>query len=112
MMEAQSITNGGPAISADWMLTIAITVIGFLLLAIAKISADHILSTLKKIDKKLEEHDQLHDQHLKNHNDLSRSMTRIETQMQSELGKMAQETADIILMKLKIAGSRPSDWGQ
>lgn len=48
----ESITNG--AISADWTLTIAFGIIGFLLVAIASMVAKHYISTLNKIEKAIE----------------------------------------------------------
>lgn len=48
----ESITNG--AISADWTLTIAFGIIGFLLIAIASMVAKHYISTLNKIEKAIE----------------------------------------------------------
>jgi len=55
-MILQAITDGG-AISANWVLVGAFTAIGVLLLFMARMISNHVITALKEMNIKIEGHD-------------------------------------------------------
>lgn len=56
MIFLQAITDGG-AISANWVLVGAFTVIGALLLLMARMISNHVISSLKNMNTRINDHD-------------------------------------------------------
>ncbi len=103
LLQVNSITDKG-AVSADWTLTGAMIIIGFLLVFIAGFIGRSFILTLDTIKDELKEHSKMHDKHDENHQTLKTDFLLLK---ESHNRKHAEETAAIIMAKLKVAGSRP-----
>jgi len=92
------ITDSG-ALSASYTLTIAISIIGTLLVGISWLVANNLIGTLKKIDKKLQDHDKKHEDIEEKHHELKTELIIIK---QTHSNKVADEVAEKIWNKISV----------
>lgn len=96
MMLAEAITPQG-AVSADWILTTAFVVIGALITGIAWLVSRNLIETLKSIQAKLGEHDDLFQEHHNRHMTIEKDIALIK----NDIGKENEQLADLIVTKMR-----------
>jgi hypothetical protein len=99
----QAITPQG-AISADWTLVIMVGIVGILILTICSMVASHFIGTLKRIDRKLSEHDNRMDNHEERLQE-SETSNKLLAQSLTHLNDKVDpnKTAELIWVKIKAA---------
>jgi len=108
LQATNSITEGG-AVSADYTLTIAFAIIGFLIVAIVGLVGRYFISALQsikdeikeshvRIDKRKDDHDELQNSFIKKQHEDDIRLRALEA---IDHRRMAEQTADLIMTKLR-----------